>query len=221
MKRQGWIAAALGLSLAGTAYAQETHEHGAGQESGTKTEPSEQSDTKALGKQAKGEMQEQASERLSRMEADGVQLSSLDEDQVKDVQRSLQEAGYYEGTIDGIAGGATKQALSTFYRDQAQLASRGMITPQAAAAVGLEEADVQPVSGTESEEGEEGQAEPREKQQMKQPQQQGEQPKPQQQEQPQQEQQPPRQQQEQPSPSAPQQEPQEPQEPQAPHEPIP
>jgi hypothetical protein len=150
MRREIWIAAAVGLSLTGVAHAQQTdHPHGTGSEPDTDTKAQE---AQAHERQAQtDEMKQQESDRLSLMEDEGIELSALDGEQVKQVQTALQESDYYKGEIDGIPGKETKQALSQFYRDQAQLAKRGMISPQAAAAVGLEEAEIELVSGEDEE----------------------------------------------------------------------
>jgi hypothetical protein len=139
MTRSGWIAAALlGLSLAGAAHAQQVNdEQDTGRQGRAKTQPD--TDTQALERQSENDMQ-----------AQGISLSALDEDQIKEVQTTLQEAGYYQGTIDGIPGGATKQALSRFYSDQAQAALRGQILPQGAASLGLEQSEIEAVRGEDS-----------------------------------------------------------------------
>lgn len=93
----------------------------------------------------------QTSSRLSQIESDGVRLKQLDQLQITELQRALQEAGYYTAEIDGIVGPQTKRALRMFYSDQAQLAARGMILPQGAAALGLDEAEVERVRGVDQE----------------------------------------------------------------------
>lgn len=89
----------------------------------------------------------QSSSRLSQIQSDGVPISELDPEQVKNLQLALQEDGYYAAEIDGIVGPKTKRALRQYYSDQAQLAAQGMILPQGAAAFGLDETEIERVRG--------------------------------------------------------------------------
>jgi peptidoglycan hydrolase-like protein with peptidoglycan-binding domain len=140
------MVATVGLSLAGAAHAQQT----SGEPATGKEQQGVQSelptDVPALKRQEATDKEPQkVAERRSDMEAQGVDLSSVGEDKVKEVQRNLQESGYYQGSIDGIPGGATQQAVSRFYRDQAQLAKEGVVVPDAAVGMGLEEPQIEAV----------------------------------------------------------------------------
>jgi peptidoglycan hydrolase-like protein with peptidoglycan-binding domain len=78
-----------------------------------------------------------------------AEIAKLDADQIRELQQRLHKLGYYKGEADGKFGASTRQALSRFYREQAELAQRGLISPQGALALGLDTSDVQPVSGTD------------------------------------------------------------------------
>jgi hypothetical protein len=140
--------------------------------------PYEQQGKQGMQGEEKGK---EPSARLSQLKADGVKLSALDENQVMELQRSLQTAGYYKAEIDGKAGAKTKQALSSFYRDQAQLASGGVILPQGAAAVGLDQSEIERVRGVEPQQEQQNQ---QPQQNLNEPQQQNQQPQEQQQNKP-------------------------------------
>jgi hypothetical protein len=85
------------------------------------------------------------------IQVDGVRLSALDKVQVTRLQQALQEQGYYTAKVDGVMGPRTREALRQYYLDQAELASQDLIMPQAATALGLDEADVERVRGEENE----------------------------------------------------------------------
>jgi hypothetical protein len=85
------------------------------------------------------------------IQVDGVRLSALDKVQVTRLQQALQDQGYYTAKVDGVMGPKTRQALRQYYLDQAELASQDLIMPQAAASLGLDEADVERVRGEEDE----------------------------------------------------------------------
>jgi hypothetical protein len=153
-KLYGSIALALGCLVAGTALAQQTYDsdqpsqpdqqgQAAPQQGATDQMPTGSKEQKKQQQAA----QKQTGQPMAQIESQGVALSQLDEQQITELQRSLQEAGYYTGTIDGKVGQQTKQALRKFYSDQAQLASKGMILPQGAAALGLDQAEIERVRG--------------------------------------------------------------------------
>jgi len=180
-KRYAWIALALGSSVGSSAYAQQTYdadepgapttdEHqqhegtaGPGQAQPPDAQHGAQQQQDAQQQPPSGAMQtapqvqqttgSDAAARTSQLQADGVRLSQLDQQQVMELQQSLQEAGYYTAEIDGLVGPKTKQALRRFYSEQAQLATQGMILPAGAAALGLDQAEIERVSGQEDQEG--------------------------------------------------------------------
>lgn len=78
-----------------------------------------------------------------------AELAKLDSAQIRELQQRLNRLGYYAAQADGKFNTATRQALSRFYRDQAELAQRGRISVPGAMALGLNPADVQPVSGSD------------------------------------------------------------------------
>jgi peptidoglycan hydrolase-like protein with peptidoglycan-binding domain len=100
-----------------------------------------------------------APDSATRAESKDADIASLDTDQIRELQQRLQKLGYYNGEVDGKFAASTRQALSRFYRAQADLAQRGRISPQGAQALGLDASDIQPVSGTD-EKGSEPQREP-------------------------------------------------------------
>lgn len=61
----------------------------------------------------------------------GTQLSSLDSDQIKQMQQRLQSEGLYQGEIDGVLGGQTRMALKRFFQRQAQLVDQGLVSSSA------------------------------------------------------------------------------------------
>jgi peptidoglycan hydrolase-like protein with peptidoglycan-binding domain len=87
--------------------------------------------------------------RAAQLQSGGADLARLDKDQIRELQRRLQKLGYYNGEVDGTFGETTKQSLSRFYRDQADLAQRGRISPQGASALGLDAAQVQRLSSAD------------------------------------------------------------------------
>jgi hypothetical protein len=106
---------------------------------------------------AAGEHQEgQAGGRAgaAEQEQDAIELSALDSEQAKELQQRLQDLGLYRGEIDGIVGPKTKAALSSYFQQRAQLASRGQIRTEDAQALGIEVDDIQPVRGAEGEDAE-------------------------------------------------------------------
>jgi hypothetical protein len=130
---------------------------GAQQQPGIQQPPSVQQQQPSGAAQAAPDVQQTAgadsAARRSQLQADGVRLSQLDQQQVMELQQSLQQAGYYTAEIDGLVGPKTKQALRRFYSEQAQLAAQGMILPAGAAALGLDQAEIERVSGQEEQEG--------------------------------------------------------------------
>ncbi len=82
--------------------------------------------------------------------AANVQLSSLNIEQTKEMQQRLQLLGFYTGQLDGVAGAGTRAALQRFFQNQAELASRGVISNAAIGLFGTEASDVQPVTGSDA-----------------------------------------------------------------------
>jgi peptidoglycan hydrolase-like protein with peptidoglycan-binding domain len=82
--------------------------------------------------------------------ATSVQLSSLSQDQAREMQQRLQLLGYYRGPIDGKLGEGTRVALNRYFQRQADLARQGVISNSAISLFGTEVKDVQPVSGKDA-----------------------------------------------------------------------
>jgi peptidoglycan hydrolase-like protein with peptidoglycan-binding domain len=102
------------------------------------------------GQSAEQSQAESATEGQSARSAEmGTNLSELDSEQVQKLQQRLHELGFYKGSVDGIVGPQTRSALQRYFRDQAQLASRGKISDSALGAFGIEESELQPTRGFE------------------------------------------------------------------------
>jgi hypothetical protein len=146
-----WISIVLILGCATTAFAQS--------KSAQSKEPIQDAgEQRAAGTAQPGDevvSDDESSDRTWRhlygIQVDGVRLSALDKVQVTHLQQALQEQGYYTAKVDGVMGPRTRQALRQYYLDQAELASQDLIMPQAAASLGLDEADVERVRGEEGE----------------------------------------------------------------------
>lgn len=89
------------------------------------------------------------------MDVSLIDLKSLNSDQIKQLQQSLSERGFYRGKVDGLMGPQTKNALSGLMAQQfalnQRLVSQGRITEQFAASIGMDTMGRAPVSGVDSE----------------------------------------------------------------------
>lgn len=79
--------------------------------------------------------------------ATNIQLTSLSQEQAREMQQRLQLLGYYRGPVDGKVGEGTRSALRNYFQRQAELAERGVINNSAISLFGTNVDDVQPVSG--------------------------------------------------------------------------
>lgn len=79
--------------------------------------------------------------------ATNIQLTSLSQEQAREMQQRLQLLGYYRGAVDGKVGEGTRSALRTYFQRQAQLAQQGVINNSAISLFGTNVDDVQPVNG--------------------------------------------------------------------------
>jgi peptidoglycan hydrolase-like protein with peptidoglycan-binding domain len=71
-----------------------------------------------------------------------VQINTLSQEQIKEMQQRLQLLGYYKGPIDGTAGEGTRSALQQFFQRQAQLAANGQVSNATIGLFGTEPSDV-------------------------------------------------------------------------------
>jgi peptidoglycan hydrolase-like protein with peptidoglycan-binding domain len=83
-----------------------------------------------------------------------VDLKSLDNEQVRQLQQTLQERGHYRGNVDGIVGPQTRSALTALLAEQyslnQRLVNQGQITQQLAQSIGIDAQGRTPVSGVDS-----------------------------------------------------------------------
>lgn len=82
--------------------------------------------------------------------AANIQLSSLTQEQAREMQQRLQLLGYYRGAVDGKVGEGTRAALQRYFQHQADLARQGVINNSAISLFGTEANDVQPVNGKDA-----------------------------------------------------------------------
>jgi hypothetical protein len=156
---------ATALALGGTAGAQGTGGMNAPPQ---KTQPSKAQQPPAAAQPTRAELAVPALK--------AVRLSSLDEDQLKDVQKQLKEIGLYEASVDGVLGRHTRAALVTYFQRQLALAQQGRISEVALTGFGFDENEIQKVRGVdeaksserETLQGHEGPATPEQKTEMKQ-----------------------------------------------------
>lgn len=127
--------AVLALAFTGPAFATGTDGQATGQQAQSDSTRSEQAQSERMG----SSQQRQANS-----------LSGLNQEQVKRLQRQLQQRGHYEGSIDGIAGPQTSAALRSFQAGGG-LTNSGQLDDETMAALGLD-FERQPVRGTETSE---------------------------------------------------------------------
>jgi peptidoglycan hydrolase-like protein with peptidoglycan-binding domain len=82
--------------------------------------------------------------------ATNIQLTSLSQEQAREMQQRLQLLGYYRGPVDGKVGEGTRSALRNYFNRQAELAQQGVINNSAISLFGTNVDDVQPVSGRDN-----------------------------------------------------------------------
>jgi hypothetical protein len=84
-----------------------------------------------------------------------VELKSLNRDQVKHLQQTLLDRGYYRGPVDGLVGPKTRSGLTSMLAEQfamnQRLINQGQITKQLATTLGIDSDGRTPVSGVDSE----------------------------------------------------------------------
>jgi len=84
-----------------------------------------------------------------------VELKSLNRDQVKHLQQTLLDRGFYRGPIDGMVGPKTRSGLTSMLAEQfamnQRLITQGQITKQLATTLGIDSEGRTPVAGVDSE----------------------------------------------------------------------
>jgi len=82
-----------------------------------------------------------------------IELSSLDSEQIRQLQQQLQQRGHYRGAIDGIVGPKTRSALTALLAEQyslnQRLVNQGQITEQLATSMGIDAEGRTPVRGVD------------------------------------------------------------------------
>jgi peptidoglycan hydrolase-like protein with peptidoglycan-binding domain len=76
-----------------------------------------------------------------------ITLSAMEPSALRAIQRRLLTLGFYEGPIDGVAGPATREALTAYYKEQIELIHGGKLLAEGALAFNLNAADIEPVRG--------------------------------------------------------------------------
>jgi peptidoglycan hydrolase-like protein with peptidoglycan-binding domain len=104
---------------------------GAGKGVGTAVEETGQG-VKAAGRATGG-----ALKRSGEAVADFFDGDDGDEDRVREVQRALQQKGYYEGPIDGVVGPRTRAGVREFQGDQ-NLPVTGKVDDKTAKSLGVD-----------------------------------------------------------------------------------
>lgn len=77
-------------------------------------------------------------------------LPQLDRQTIMDLQTALQAEGLYRGSVDGVAGEKTQQALRQ-YQQARQLEATGRLDEETQRQLGIYEDEVQPVGGADDE----------------------------------------------------------------------
>jgi len=145
----GIVALALGISAPALA--------GQTGQTGTKNQRTEHTMQTANQKASPKASPEARAAEWHQAEANSVRLSSLDRQQVRDVQAKLKDLGFYHGNVDGVLGMETRTALSHYYLDQLKLVQNGRIGDSSLTAFGFNQSEIQRVRGVDFQRGNERQ----------------------------------------------------------------
>jgi len=147
---------AAALALGGTAVAGDTGNDTNGT-NGNMQNRSQQQQQQGVNDQTQGQgsqaMQGQQGVTNQSQSLKSVRLSSLDQQQLKDVQTQLKDLGLYKGTVDGVMGNQTRGALQAFFQQQVSLLGQGRITDQALSGFGFAKSDIEKVRGVDESSG--------------------------------------------------------------------
>lgn len=147
---------AAALALGGTAVAGDTGNDTNGT-NGNMQNRSQQQQQQGVNDQTQGQgsqaMQGQQGVTNQSQSLKSVRLSSLDQQQLKDVQTQLKDLGLYKGAVDGVMGNKTRGALQAFFQQQVSLLGQGRITDQALSGFGFAKSDIEKVRGIDESSG--------------------------------------------------------------------
>jgi peptidoglycan hydrolase-like protein with peptidoglycan-binding domain len=146
-----WLCAAAVAISGGSAFAQSAGDVGQdpGMQPGTthgqtgaESPAGGQGQTGQQGQMPQGQMQQQG----QLQQGQQIRLSSLDKEEIRQVQQALQQQGVYQGPIDGVAGPETYAAVGAFQQKQGGKVT-GHLDQQTAQALGVSFGEIQPVRG--------------------------------------------------------------------------
>ena len=147
---------AAALALGGTAVAGDTGNDTNGTNGNMQNRPQQQ---QGVNDQTQGQSsqsmqgQQGATNQNQNQSLKSVRLSSLDQQQLKDVQTQLKDLGLYKGAVDGVMGNKTRGALQAFFQQQVSLLGQGRITDQALSGFGFAKSDIEKVRGIDESSG--------------------------------------------------------------------
>lgn len=80
-----------------------------------------------------------------------IDIKSLNSEDVRQLQQTLQQRGHYRGELDGVVGPQTRAALRAVLAEQfalnQRLINQGQLTEQLASSIGIDAQGVSPVRG--------------------------------------------------------------------------
>ena len=138
-------AVACALALGGTAVA--NNNGGSQSQSTQQQQPQMQQGQQQQGQQGQ---QGQTQTQQTQQSVKSVRLTSLDQNQIKEVQTRLKDCGFYRGAVDGVIGNGTKSALTAFFQNQLTLAQQGRLSDEALSGFGFGQNDIQRVRGVDN-----------------------------------------------------------------------
>jgi len=98
--------------------------------------PSHQQTTGSNSQMNKGAQSRSGSQQAASNQARTIEPSSLDKEEIRQIQLSLNKAGYSSGNVDGVWGSETSRALRNYQRTK-QLPGEGQLNQRTLAALGV------------------------------------------------------------------------------------